>query len=98
MSVFDEIAIELVASELATEVSYQTQGGSTLQVRGIVMRTNEDEQRATGVYARLFVSLADFPESPACGDSVSVDGETYKVFDVSIETGGGVRLLLREVI
>lgn len=41
---------------------------------------------------------ADCPVAPAKGDRVTVGGATYKVYEVFIDTGGGVRLSLRGVI
>jgi len=88
MSVFDEIAVELVASDLATEVVYRSSSGDPRTVSAIVVRTSDDERRATSVYGRLFVSLADFAQPPARGDEVSIGAEAYRVFEVAHESGG----------
>jgi hypothetical protein len=50
-----------------------------------------------GVYAVLFVRLADFAQQPVRGDEVLVDGVTYKVFDIEADTSGAVVLRLRQV-
>lgn len=88
MSAFDEIAVELVGSELATEVVYRSSSADPRTVRAIVVRTSDDERRATSVYGRLFVSLPDLPEPPARGHEVAIGVETYKVFEVAYESGG----------
>jgi len=97
MSVFDEIAVELVASDLAVDVLYTPQSGVATSLRGILVRTSDDERRATSVYARLFVSLADLAATPASGDQVVVDSQTYKVFEVALESGGAWLWLRKDV-
>lgn len=94
MSVFDEIANELVASELAVDAQYSSGGLLPSPLRGILVRTTEDEQRATSVYARFYVSLAAFPVRPARGDEVTIGEELFTVWEVGID-GGGAWLWLR---
>ena len=79
-----------------TLVTYQPESGDAFTVKGILDKKSEEAQYAQGVYLRLFVNVADFPQAPAQGDSATVDGTTYKVFDVLLDTGGGAYLKLRE--
>ncbi len=78
-------------------VSYRPASGDSFALPGILEKTTDEERHADGVYARLFVNLADCPVQPAEGDEVTLNGAVYKVFEVLIDTGGGVWLALREV-
>jgi hypothetical protein len=77
-------------------VTYHPAAGDPLPITAIVERTTDEQRRADGVYARLFVNLADFAEPPAAGDEVMIDGATYKVFQVMTDSAGGSWLSLRE--
>jgi hypothetical protein len=79
-----------------TLVTYQPESGDAFTVRGILDKRTEEAQYAQGVYLRLFVNTADFPQPPAQGDEVIVNGTAYKVFEVSLDVAGGANLKLRE--
>ncbi len=83
-------------STFGQTVTCQPAAGEPFQVAAIVERSTDEQRRADGVYARLFVNLADFAEPPAAGDEVTVDAATYKVFQVMTDPAGGVWLSLRE--
>ncbi|QOY88192.1 head-tail joining protein [Paludibaculum fermentans] len=86
-----------VLGSFGREVAYLPQTGSQAAIRGIFENTREAQENVPGVYAVLFVRLADFAQQPARGDEVLVDGVTYKVFDVEADTSGAVVLRLRQV-
>ena len=77
-------------------VSYQQGAGTPFAVTGIFQKESDEERLADGLYARLFVNVADFAESPASGDEATVAGVTYTVFQVLSDPTGGVSLSLRE--
>lgn len=77
-------------------VEYLPQAGGEVTVRAIFERAREAEENAPGVYAALFVRLADLPQHPDRGDEVAVDGVTYKVFDIEADTSGAAVLRLRQ--
>jgi hypothetical protein len=52
---------------------------------------------APGVYAVLFVKLADLPGNPQRGDAVEFDGMRYKLFDIEADASGAAVLRLRQV-
>lgn len=79
------------------EVAYLPQAGSQVTVRGVFENTREAQENSPGVYAILFVRLADLQQPPERGDEVVVDRQTYKVFDIEADTGGAVVLRLRQV-
>ena len=79
------------------EVAYLRQTGSQVTVRGIFENTREAQENSPGVYAVLFLWLADLPQPPERGDEVVVDSQTYKIFDIEADTGGAVVLRLRQV-
>ena len=79
-----------------TSVSYQQGAGATFAVNGIFQKMTDEERLADGLYARLFVNLADFAASPASGDEATVAGVTYTVFQVMSDPTGGAWLSLRE--
>ena len=65
-------------------------------MRGIFQRTNEPEDASPGVYAVLFVRLADLPAAPVRGDEVEIGGVQYKVFDIEADAEGAAVLRLRQ--
>lgn len=77
-------------------VAYQPAAGEPFEVAAIVERATDEQRRADGVYARLFVNVADFSAAPAAGDEVAIEAATYKVFQVLTDPSGGAWLSLRE--
>ncbi len=76
-------------------VSYRPVAGDAFNVTGIFEKTTDEERHADGLYARLFLNLTDCPAQPGNGDRVTVAGSMYTVFEVQLDTSGGVRLSLR---
>ena len=85
-----------VLGAFGREVTYLPQPGGETILRAIFEATRESEENAPGVYAVLFVRLADLPQKPERGDEVMVDSTSYKVFDIEADTSGGVILRLRQ--
>jgi hypothetical protein len=79
------------------DATYLPQAGGQVALRGIFENTREVQENAPGVYAVLFVRLADLPRQPERGDEVVVNSQTYKVFDIEADTSGAVVLRLRQV-
>jgi hypothetical protein len=86
-----------VLGAFGREVVYTPQAGEPVAVRAIFESTREAEENAPGVYAVLFVRPGDLPRPPERGDEATVDGVTYKVFDIEADTTGAVVLRLRQV-
>ena len=78
-----------------TAVSYRQGTDAPFSVLGIVMKDSDEERHREGLYARLFVGLADFTTHPSNGDVVTFDGVSYTVFEVQADAMGGVTLSLR---
>ena len=79
-----------------TPVSYQQGGGDPFVIVGIVQKDSDEERHQDGVYARLFVRLADFQSRPDHGDEVVVNGANYTVYEVSLDPTGAAWLRLRQ--
>ena len=77
-------------------VTYQQGAADPFQITGILQKDSDEEQHQDGVYARLFVLLADFPSRPDHGDELVVDGTNYTVYEVSVDLTGAARLRLRQ--
>ncbi|MBZ5726318.1 MAG: hypothetical protein LAP87_15130 [Acidobacteriia bacterium] len=77
-------------------VSYQQGTGDPFPITGILQRETDEERHQDGVYARLFVRLADFPSRPDHGDEVVINELYYTVFDVSVDPPGAAWLRLRQ--
>ncbi|MDZ4797418.1 MAG: hypothetical protein SGI92_04605 [Bryobacteraceae bacterium] len=77
-------------------VSYQQDASDPFTVTGILQRDTEEEQHQDGLYARLFVRLADFASRPDHGDEVVVNDLAYTVFEVSVDLTGAAWLRLRQ--
>jgi hypothetical protein len=76
-------------------VAYQPASGDPFTPMGILEKATDEQRHADGVYARLFLNLADCTVEPDHGDQVTVNGVVYTVFEVLIDASGGVRLSLR---
>jgi len=79
------------------EVMYVPSVGDPVTVRAVVEKARESEETAPGIYAVVFLRLADLPKPPERGDEVQVNSSLYKVFDIEADHGGGVLLRLRRV-
>jgi len=100
MGVLDEIAAELVASELATEVVYRRADESNQSLRVVWSEGYKVEMETPGVNAVAFSALADLEQPPVKGDLIERDGRVYRVSEdpsFTRDGQGGVRLLLRVV-
>ena len=78
-----------------SDVIYRPQAGGQVSIRGVLEATRETEDAAPGVYAVLFVRLADLPVPPQRGDQAEIAGAAYKVFGIEADGQGGVTLALR---
>jgi hypothetical protein len=76
-------------------VSYQQGAAAPFPVSGILSKDSDEERHQDGVYARLFVNLADFASRPDHGDVATIDGVAYTVFEVMTDAAGGAFLSLR---
>ena len=85
---------EQVLAAFGRQVIYTPQAGSSFTLTGIVDQAARAEDAAPGTYALLFVPAAAFPDPPARGDEVSLDGARYKVVDLAADAEGGLRLVL----
>lgn len=85
-----------VLSAFGSEVTYLPQSGVSIPVRGIFEATRQSQEKSPGVFALLFLRLADLPEAPQRGDSVVIGAAMYKVFEIEADGQGGVTLGLHE--
>jgi len=76
-------------------VTYLPQAGGQASIRAIFQPVREPEDASPGVYAVLFVRMADLPAAPARGDEVEIGGVRYKVFDIEGDAEGAAVLRLR---
>ncbi len=63
----------------------------------VFQAVQEAEDDSPGVYAVLFVRLADLTTVPVRGDGVEIGGARYKVFDIEADAEGAAVLRLRQV-
>ncbi len=77
------------------QVTYRPAAGAPVAITGILDTGVRLEESSPGTYAVLFLRTSDLPSAPERGDEVEIDGETYKVFEVEADAGGGVKLALR---
>jgi len=99
MSGWHEAVKDLDAAVVQTfgrEVLYLPEAGGAATVRAVFQPAREAEDTSPGVYAVLFVRLADLPAAPARGDEVEIEGVRYKVFDVEADAEGAAVLRLRK--
>jgi hypothetical protein len=78
------------------EVLYLPEVGGQAVVRAVFQPAREAEDASPGVYAVLFVRLADLPAAPLRGDEVEIEGARYKVFDIEADAEGAAVLRLRK--
>ena len=79
------------------EVTYLPEAGGQAAIRAVFQPAREAEDASPGVYAVLFLRLADLPAAPVRGDEVEIDGVRYKVFDIEADAEGAAVLRLRRV-
>jgi hypothetical protein len=77
------------------EVTYLPESGGQAAVRAVLQAVREAQDASPGVYAVLFVRLADLPAAPLRGDEVEIEGVRYKVFDIDADAEGAAVLRLR---
>ncbi|MEB2364203.1 MAG: hypothetical protein OZ929_22945 [Bryobacterales bacterium] len=78
------------------EVLYLPEAGGQAAIRAVFQPAREAEDSSPGVYAVLFVRLADLPAAPVRGDDVETSGARYKVFDIEADAEGAAVLRLRK--
>jgi len=99
MSGWHEAVKDLDAAVVKTfgrEVLYLPEAGGQAAIRAVFQPAREAEDASPGVYAVLFVRLADLPAVPVRGDEVEIEGVRYKVFDIETDAEGGSVLRLRK--
>ena len=77
-------------------ITYQQGAGAPFTITGVLQKDTDEERHQDGVYARLFVRLADFASRPDHGDEVVVNSLSYTVFEVSVDPTGAAWLRLRQ--
>jgi hypothetical protein len=85
-----------VVKTFGREVLYLPEAGGQASVRAVFQPAREAEEASPGVYAVLFVRLADLPAVPVRGDDVEIVGVRYKVFDIEADSEGAAVLKLRK--
>lgn len=78
------------------DVIYLPEAGGQAAIRAVFQPARETEDTSPGVYAVLFVRLADLPLAPVRGDEVEINGVRYKVFDIEADAEGAAVLRLRQ--
>jgi hypothetical protein len=78
------------------DVTFLPQAGGQATVRAVFQPAREAEDASPGVYAVLFVRLADLPAAPVRADEVEVEGLRYKVFDIEADAESAAVLRLRK--
>ncbi|MCC6395033.1 MAG: hypothetical protein IT167_30865 [Bryobacterales bacterium] len=86
-----------VVNAFGREVLYLPEAGGHATVRAVFQAVREAEDASPGVYAVLFVRLADLAAAPVRGDEVEIGGIRYKVFDIEADAEGASVLRLRQV-
>lgn len=79
------------------EITYLPEAGGQATLRAVFQPARVAEDSSAGIYAVLFVRLADLAAAPGRGDEVEVGGTRYKVFDIEADTEGAAVLRLRQV-
>jgi hypothetical protein len=99
MSGWEAAVRDLDAAVLRTfgrEVLYLPETGGAAPIRAVFQPARESEEASPGVYAVLFVRLADLPAALLRGDEVEIAGTRYKVFDIEADAEGAAVLRLRK--
>jgi hypothetical protein len=86
-----------VVNTFGREVLYLPDAGGQATVRAVFQAVREGEDASPGVYAVLFLRLADLAAAPVRGDEVEIGGARYKVFDIEADAEGAAVLRLRQV-
>ena len=101
---WSDLVNTLDAACLATfgiAVTFTPQDGSgAQQITGIIQNPTMAEDYVPGsvqgtAVVRLFVRFAGIDPAPRMGDTITVNGTTYNVQEVAVDTQGGAVLKLR---
>ncbi len=91
-SLIDGLNVSVIEA-FGREVQYiPAASGVVRTIRAIFEATSQAEDRSPGVFARLFLRVADLTGPPTRGDAVTVDGVTYKVYEIEADSVGGAVL------
>jgi hypothetical protein len=85
-----------VVDTFGRAVLYLPEAGGQAAIRAVFQPAREAEDASPGVYAVLFVRLADLPAAPVRGDEVEIGSIRYKVFDIEADAEGAAVLRLRK--
>ena len=86
----------IVTDTFGREVLYIPKVGDSRIVNGILEAVHQQEQNNPGIFALVFLRLAELAAPPERGDQVSIDSVAYKVFEIEADEVGGVRLGLHK--
>lgn len=78
------------------EVTYLPEAGGQATIGAVFQAVRDTEDSSPGVYAVLFVRLANLAAPPVRGDEVEIAGARYKVFDIESDAEGAAVLRLRQ--
>lgn len=86
---------------LGEDVTYRHQDGGRAKVSGVFTAEGEavdlETESMVRAYApRIGVRLADFKTKPRQGDTLEIDGKTFRVNDIEPDGFGGATLWLIE--
>ena len=86
----------IVTDTFGREVLYVPKAGDSRTVKIIFETIPQQEQNSPGIFALVFLRLADLATPPERGDQISIDSVAYKVFEIEADEVGGVRLGLHK--
>lgn len=101
-SALDDACLDVFGLEGdGTVITFTPQDGSgALTIDGIVRRPPLEEENLPGsskgtAVVRLFVRFTEITPNPQKGDLIAINGRTYAINDVQVDSAGGATLKLR---
>ncbi len=79
------------------EVTYLPGSGAPGVIRAVYQPAHDAEEATPGVYAVLFIRLADVPLAPQLGDRVQIGNLIYTVYGIEADGSGAAVLRIRQV-
>ena len=95
-ALFTALNIQCI-SVFGDTVTYYHETGEIVSITAIFQATRQPEETVPGIYAELFIRLADLTIAPVRGDEIEIASVSYKVFDIETDSSGAAVLKLRKV-
>ena len=91
-----QAVVGLCNSVLGDDVTYTPSGGSAVSIKGVFNNEGVEVENTIILQPVVRIVLADLLADPGKGDTVTIEGTTYRVMESRKDAYGGSTLILQE--